>query len=460
VDPPKSKGTSMDDALTLTETGCFHYLILLCGGLVFLACGLQNGINAYILPSCKCDFNLSSAQMGLLNALFLIGGISSAFFNGALADSLGRRPAMVGTLLADAICSLLAAVAPNFAVLGILRFASGFLIGGPAAIIFLYLSEYLPIAKRPPYILLVGLFWTISWMLLPGLAWVIIPAEWPMQLPIPLSPWRIFIGLMVFPSLVAALFVWKMPETPHYLYSRGHSQEALEIIKNIYVMNTGKSGKDFPVKVLQEPAGAGEGIPPSKSAAMTAVRVLKGQLTSLFTPPVLSRTMIGLVAVFCNMFTYYGLALWLPELISRFEAHHTLFPNRTMTMCELTRVWQDELVEAMSEANATGAIVGEMDADAACRAAAVNEDVFIQTLIISAVCLVANIVSAFIASRLHRKTMPISLNLFGAGLVVGVYFVNSSKTVLIVASLFQAAMNTGNTAINGLMVDLFPSNVR
>lgn len=55
-------------------SGLFSYGILATAGLIFLTSGLQNGINAYVLPAAKCDFDLSSAQMGALNAFFLAGG--------------------------------------------------------------------------------------------------------------------------------------------------------------------------------------------------------------------------------------------------------------------------------------------------------------------------------------------------------------------------------------------------
>lgn len=60
--------------LLFAGCGLFSYGILVTAGLIFLTSGLQNGMNAYILPVAKCDFHLSSAQMGALNAFFLAGG--------------------------------------------------------------------------------------------------------------------------------------------------------------------------------------------------------------------------------------------------------------------------------------------------------------------------------------------------------------------------------------------------
>lgn len=53
--------------------GRFHIAIAITCGYMFLAAGLENNLNAYILSSVHCDLQISSAQMGLLNAAFLVG---------------------------------------------------------------------------------------------------------------------------------------------------------------------------------------------------------------------------------------------------------------------------------------------------------------------------------------------------------------------------------------------------
>lgn len=47
---------------------------------MFLAAGLENNLNAYILSSVHCDLQISSAQMGLLNAAFLVGESTISLF--------------------------------------------------------------------------------------------------------------------------------------------------------------------------------------------------------------------------------------------------------------------------------------------------------------------------------------------------------------------------------------------
>ena len=412
--------------------------------MVYFACGFQNGLNAYILPSCKVDFDLTSTEMGLLNALFLAGGMSSSYVSGVLADVMGRRPAIAISLLGDSICSLFASIAPTFPMFAGLRFVSGILVGGPSAIVFLYISEYLPAVRRPPYILTVGIFWTVSWMLLPALSWGILPEDWPLHLPIPFTPWRLLVALTSIPSLLGGFLTLFLPETPCYLASRGRMADSLKVLSIMYATNSGRHENDYPVRSLSM-EGIATQTSASRSRVWTALKEMKSQFGTLLTRPILSRTFTGCAANFCNMFSYYGLVLWLPELFSRFEVHYDLHPNKTMTVCQLARVWQSELAEA--ERNSA-------------EKRSIDEKVFEQTLIISGVCLVANILSAVVATRVGRRTMPVVLNALSGLLAFAVYFVDSTVANLIVASLFQAVIGTANTACNAVLVDLFPANVR
>ncbi|KOX73253.1 Synaptic vesicle glycoprotein 2A [Melipona quadrifasciata] len=68
------EGTAdFEKAIKLCGYGRFHYGFLLLCGAMFVCVGLQNGINAYILPSAECDLGLTSEQKGLLNVAFLLG---------------------------------------------------------------------------------------------------------------------------------------------------------------------------------------------------------------------------------------------------------------------------------------------------------------------------------------------------------------------------------------------------
>ncbi|KAK3917676.1 Synaptic vesicle glycoprotein 2B [Frankliniella fusca] len=481
----KDEAVDFEAAVDAAGTGLFSYGVLCTAGLLFLTCGLQNGINAYILPAARCDFDLTSAQMGALNAFFLAGGMVSSYVWGVLGDALGRRPVIVFALLVDAACTLCSTLAQSYAAFAFFRFLSGFLIGGPAAITFLYMGEFVPARVRATYSLIVGGFWTVSWLLLPGVAWLVLPQPWQLRAPllgVTFNSWRVMLSLIAAPTLLCAFLALRLPETPKFLISQGRLREAMAVLRSMYAANAGRDADDYPVRRLALPAPPQGASAPvveldaapelSFKSVLSVARRMANEALTLFRAPVVGRTALVCAIMFANMFSYYGLVLWLPEIFNRFDTHYSLHPNETMTVCQLSRSWADELreLDLLKAVNGSSlvqpalplepATAVEMVTGPKCNAAeAVNESVFMKTFIISAACLVANVVSAPLASRVGRRALPFILNVASGVLAAAIYFVDSTTGNLVVASLFQALIGTGNTAVNSFMVDIFPARV-
>ena len=63
----------LDTAIKLTGFGRYHIFLIALGGYCFLSSGLEYGLHAYTLPYAQCDLKISTAQMGLINAMFMAG---------------------------------------------------------------------------------------------------------------------------------------------------------------------------------------------------------------------------------------------------------------------------------------------------------------------------------------------------------------------------------------------------
>lgn len=50
------------------------------------------------------------------------------------------------------------------------------------------------------------------------------------------------------PSFLVAGLLFLLPESPKFLISSGRHEEALEVFRGIYLMNTGRSKEEYPVK--------------------------------------------------------------------------------------------------------------------------------------------------------------------------------------------------------------------
>ncbi len=108
------------------------YLLLAIVSLGALLAPLNSTMIAVALPGIRGDFGVSHAALGWLVSAYLVAMAVSQPVAGRLGDQLGRRRLFRVSLVAFLACSLLAALAPSFAVLVILR--TGQAIAGAALV--------------------------------------------------------------------------------------------------------------------------------------------------------------------------------------------------------------------------------------------------------------------------------------------------------------------------------------
>ncbi|XP_031848592.1 synaptic vesicle glycoprotein 2C [Nomia melanderi] len=452
----KEETADFEKAIRLCEYGRFHYGFLFLCGAIFLCVGCQNGINAYILPSAECDLKLSSEQKGLLNVSFLVGGVISALFWGVFADAYGRRYILLLTMMCDSILAIGGSLSQSFEVLLIFRGLSGFFIGAPGSLVYSYLGEFHAEKQRVKTICYVGFFWTLSWLILPGLAWIIIPLPISFQFHgMVYNSWRLFLAIIGVPTLVVTLIATRYPESPKFLVSQGKTEQALKILKKIYAINTGNHEDDYPVKVLLPDETVNINANKtnlSGSGVLTElVKNIWQQMRSLASPPLLKYALLSWGIYFTNMFGYYGFGLWLPELFNRFENYQNLHPNRTVSVCRLMHepdpkaVLSNILVDSSVVTNECNPHMDEM--------------VFINSLTINAFCLLGNIASGYLANRVGRRTIPVTTMLLAGIFGFAIYFVKSSLQILMVTCVFSLTIVTANFVIGSVVVDIFPTHV-
>lgn len=181
------------------------------------------------------------------------------------------------------------------------------LLGGPGSIIFTYVAEFQPPKFRTPVVCGCGIFFTLSWLLLPLLAYFVLPLEgltWNLHGVIFFSPWRLFLVILAIPELLTALWIMKMPESPKFLLAKGRHAKSLLILRKIYAQNSGKEPDSFPVKNLIADAKSA----PSnskvvcESKTLRVLKVMKEQMRSLVRPPLLLVTALTCTVMFANMF--------------------------------------------------------------------------------------------------------------------------------------------------------------
>jgi len=96
----------------------------------------------------KAQWHLSSAVVTTLGTATLVGMLVGSLVTGMLADRFGRRRLIIADFALFVVGTAAAALAPDFAVLAFARLATGLAIGMDFAVVFPFVAETAPLARR------------------------------------------------------------------------------------------------------------------------------------------------------------------------------------------------------------------------------------------------------------------------------------------------------------------------
>lgn len=235
-------------------------------------------------------------------------------------------------------------------------------------------------------------FWTLGNLLVAGLALLIIPQEIGITTAtFVYNSWRIFLLICAVPSFIVAALLCFLPESPKFLLSQGKTEEAMNIFKHIYHVNTGNEPDMYPVKHLILEDNIHEYV---KDSTKNRMRRFKDMFASimensrqLFVQPILRFTLISITINFTFHIGYYGQMLWFPELFNRFDQFSRLHPNESMSVCQVT-----EFVLALDKQHEGEQCTSKIESN-----------VFMESLITVAAALPSNIIAVLFMDRLGRK---------------------------------------------------------
>lgn len=83
-----------------------------------------------------------------------------------------------------------------------------------------------------------------------ALAWLVIPQPWSIVFwdgAFVYNSWRIYLSICGLPMLLGAFCLCFFPESPKFLMSQDRNEDALEVFKKIYSINTGLPKDNYPV---------------------------------------------------------------------------------------------------------------------------------------------------------------------------------------------------------------------
>ncbi|KEQ66406.1 Clavaminate synthase-like protein [Aureobasidium melanogenum CBS 110374] len=185
-----------------------------------------------IQPSVALEFP-GVTNITLSSVAYYAGLIFGAFFWGTSADLIGRKPAFNATLIIGGLFGTAVAGLSNFTAFCIFWTIIGTAAGGNVPVDSMIFLEFVPGSHQ--YLLTaLSSWWMLGQVIVSLISWVFLANFASMTL--------------VFAFVRIAIF--KMPESPRYLISKGRDAEAVEAVN--YIARRNKKPEPLTLAMLQE----------------------------------------------------------------------------------------------------------------------------------------------------------------------------------------------------------------
>ncbi|XP_011093914.1 organic cation/carnitine transporter 7 isoform X2 [Sesamum indicum] len=312
VDNDEELVYTIDEALTVLGFGRFQALVLAYAGLGAMAEAMEVMILSFIGPSVKAEWGLSSGQESLITTVVFAGMLIGAYAWGIISDNYGRRMGLLSIAVVTSIFAILSVFAPNYISLVIFRMVVGIGLGG-GPVYSSWFLEFVPMQNRGMWMVVFSTFWTIGTIFEASLAWIIMPR----------LGWRWLLALSSVPCLAAFILYFFTVESPRYLYLKGRTSDAQNVLKKMASINS----TELPSGILvsDKMSELDEELTTSENTELLSTMGNKSTssnsgFSSLFTllsSTLIKTTLLMWVIYFANSFLYYGVVLMTSEFSSR-----------------------------------------------------------------------------------------------------------------------------------------------
>jgi len=181
-------------------------------------------VNGVALPLVDRQFALSAAEVGLVGAAPLAGILVGASALGGLADRFGRKPIFIVEMLLFMLFLAGLTMAPTLPVLLVCLFGLGLALGADYPTAHMIISESIPSSDRGRLVLAAFGFQAVGALAGVGAGYLVLVAEPD------LSAWRWMYGLVVLPAALVVIGRLFVPESAHWLMSRGEVGRAQKAV--------------------------------------------------------------------------------------------------------------------------------------------------------------------------------------------------------------------------------------
>ncbi|HTK35297.1 MAG TPA: MFS transporter [Caulobacteraceae bacterium] len=201
--------------------GTYQKLILAVAALCVIADGLDSQLIGFAVPLMLKEWGRSREAFAPVLAAGLLGMAIGSACGGLIADRIGRRAAIIASLVVFGVGTIGVGFAPGLSAVALLRFLAGLGIGGALPSVSTFTAEFTPARSRTLVVtssivcvplggMVAGL---IAGVVLPHLGWR--PLFW--------------IGGTA-PLVLAAILLAVLPETPKFLARADRQQPLVKLL--------------------------------------------------------------------------------------------------------------------------------------------------------------------------------------------------------------------------------------
>lgn len=182
--------------------------------------GIDNQLLGIVIPTVMAEWGVPRSAFAPVVSLGYAGMMIGGAVAGLIGDRLGRRTALLGSMVVFGAMTLAAAMVDSIAPFAILRLLAGMGLGGAIPNAAALAAEYVPTALRP-----VAVTITIVCVPVGGTLAGVLGIQ-----ALPIVGWRaLFVIGGVAPVIAAVAMRWLLPESPQFVRSTAQAPRRLSL---------------------------------------------------------------------------------------------------------------------------------------------------------------------------------------------------------------------------------------